>query len=365
MPIKEVSNYNIKEVCVDLNIDYDDLLLLINKKSIIKTNLCQHTEPKAIYVIEEFIKHIFNQLEIQKISKNTLKYYLSFLTRLKSYILEKDLLFTQMNEEMIYEIIDTSKKIERSTINTYIGIMKRLCTFAEEKGHISKDLSFKFKKIKVSYLPRYFTTDQLNSIFEIAEQRRCTLLWKTIFLTLLGTGLRVKELEQLRIKDVNFSNQFIFTLGKGNKERYIPLYPEIKISLLHYLKETGVVDLTKAKDGYLFSRNYGYKRDKPVTVRSIQYNLSEIREKLELDAKYTVHSFRHTFAVNCLKTNMKLLYLSQILGHESPSTTALYTKLLPKDLQTEMFEKYPIPLEELVKQLIAGETDNGNNDERN
>lgn len=357
MPIRETKKNNIKEICQEWNIDYEDFLLLLNKKGTIANISESSAQFKAIFIIEEFSNHILRQ-EMRGIkSRTTKKYYFSFLSRLKSYILQlnKDLLFSEINEELIFQVIEHSnKKLERSSINTYMGIMKLLCSFATEKGFCSKNLGFKFKKIKVSYLPRYFTNDQLKEIFKLVEQRRCPLLWQTIFITLLGTGLRVKELESLKIKDVNFKEKIIYTLGKGNKERYVPLYPQVEKALLNYLKITGVENINKANDSFLFSRTNGHIRLKPVSARSIQYNLLEIRTKLGFDSMYTVHSFRHTFAVNCLKSGMQIMFLCQILGHESPSTTSRYTKLIPKDLQVEITEKYPLPLEEVIKELITG-----------
>lgn len=360
MPIKINSRYDMKEICEDLKIDYNEFLLLMNKKGELYNNNFNQSH-NAIIVIEEFINSLIRQELTHVKSKNTVKYYISFLKRIRDYIGIKngELLFSELNEELLYNFIESNGTLKRSSINTYIGIMQRLCSFASEKEYTSKNLGYKFKKVKTSHLPRYFTNTQLTNIFELVNQRRCPLLWKTIFITLVGTGLRVKEIEQLRIKDLNFDENYIFALGKGNKERYIPLYPQVKQALLTYLTETDVKDFEKAKNSYLFSKIKGDLRTTPVSVRSIQYNLAEIRTKLGLDSRYTVHSFRHTFAVNCLKANMRTDYLSQILGHEDPSTTAIYTKLFPKDLQEEVYNKFPFPLEDLIKQLIPGGNDDG------
>jgi site-specific recombinase XerD len=364
MPIKEVSKYNYKDICDELKIDYDEFLSFISKKS--ESNVGHTTSKnfKAIDVIESFANSILKQ-DIRRIkSKNTIKYYLSFLHRFITFLHKdyKDIQFANLNEEIIYQFTfemkkssddDTSLALSQSSLNTYIAIIKRICTFATDMGYMDKNIGFKFRKIKISYLPRYFTDAQLKKIFEVVETRRCSLLWRTIFITLLGTGLRVNEIAKLKIRDIDFKNQLIYTLGKGNKERYIPLYPVVRKSLMIYLNATGVYDPQKASNGYLFCRDNVTKRLKPVSDRSIQYNLMEIRKEIKLDERYTVHSFRHTFAVNCLKANMHIMYLSQILGHENPSTTGIYTKLLPKDLQHEINEKFPIPFEGLIKEIIG------------
>jgi site-specific recombinase XerD len=362
MPIREVSSHNLNSFCKDYDIDLDELLTLINKKSNYKDTILESKIVKAITVIEDLIKELLTEGLREIKSPRTVKYYLSFYYRLRRYLMKvnSDILFTDLNEEILFNFIDNSiqvskKNIGRSSINTYITLMKKLCTFAEEKGYVHKNLGYKFHKIKVHYLPRYFTNSQLSDIFNKVNQRRCPLLWSSLFLTLLGTGLRVQELENLKIKDINFKEDLIYTIGKGNKARYIPLYPQVKDTLKYYLATTGVEDFEKSKESYVFSRVRGPVRTEPVSARSIQYNLQQIRKKLKMDSSFTVHSFRHTFAVNCLKANMHIMYLSQILGHDSPSTTAIYTKLLPKDLKDEITNKFPLALEELAKTVIKGD----------
>lgn len=162
--------------------------------------------------------------------------------------------------------------------------------------------------------------------------------------------MRVSELSNLKVKDFDVDKKLIYTLGKDNKERYIPLYPEVEKAVLLYLKKNNA-DIRIA-NGYLFSWQTGNVRKKPISIRSIQNNFLKIAHEIDLDKRFSPHSFRHTFAVNCLKADMQLIYLSQILGHESPATTAIYTQLLPHDLQQIVEEKYPLPLEKLIKQLL-------------
>lgn len=363
MAITSISKYNYKEICNELGIEYSDFLALVNNKESI-SNHHNTIRCTALFVIDKFIESIKKQKIIRVKSKNTTKYYLSFLLRLKVFISEKhpNLLFSEMNEKFLYDFFLQSTKsdtiISQSSINTYTAIVKKLCSFAFENDFLDKNISSKFNKIKVKYLPRYFTNNQIKKIFKEVETRRCPLVWKTIFITLLGTGLRIEELINLRIKDFDVNEKLIRTIGKGQKERYIPIYPEVMTTVLHYLNQTGVEDLEIAKDSIVFSRQYGHFRANPISIRSIQYNLHEIIKKLGYDSRFTVHSFRHTFAVNCLKSGMPLMYLCQVLGHESPSTTAIYLKLLPHDLQSEVSEKFPFPLEKLFNQIISGEDSN-------
>lgn len=348
----------LKKILIENGIDHSDFLTYLTKNPDNGVTI-EKTEHTLLQIIDFFIEYLVKYKVLGIKSSTTIKYYLSFLLRFKEFILRynKEILFKDLNEIIFNEFLhDTNKgKLNHNSMNTYLRIIKRLCTFANQNDYYSKNISYKFHLLTHSSLPRYFNEDQILALLTETNKHKKSYLWKTIFITFLGSGLRIHELSALKIKDIDFKGNTIFTLGKGSKERYIPLYPFVKIEILKYLKFTGVTDLILAKDGFLFSRVYGYDRIKPISIRSIQENFTNIVKPLNLDSRYTVHSFRHTFAVDCLKANMQLAYLSQILGHRDPSTTVIYTKLLPKDLQKVIDEKYPLPLEKLINQIMSKE----------
>ncbi|WP_273854148.1 tyrosine-type recombinase/integrase [Guptibacillus spartinae] len=350
MPINIQSNIDYKKVCEELGISLDDLVSIVNQKGNIKEiNSIKYT---TIEVIDAFIE----QLNIQKdiYSANTLNYYFSFLFRYREFLLSTNNInyINDLNEDLIMNFLVYKNISSKGTINTYKAIIRKLLCFAYEHQYLERDIRYKFKKHKYHLLPKYFSEDQVSSILELTLNRTNGYRWRAIFITLLGTGLRVSELVNLKVKDISFENQLIFTIGKGNKERYIPLFPEVKKALLHYFNLIGLDIIEENSNCYLFSKDYNTSRLKPISIRSVQYNLQQILQKLEYNNRLTVHSFRHTFAVNCLRAGMKLEYLSQILGHEDPKTTSIYTKLFPSDLRDEVISKYPIPFEKLIKEIM-------------
>lgn len=361
MAIRKNIDYDLQEVCDDLGIDISDLRKLVESPTYSGTQNIINTqiEYTAEQVIQKFIESILSGYHLELMSQNTTKYYLSFLKRFEHFLNKEytNLLFNNLNEIIFHKFIaqinlDNDKNLSLGSINTYTSILKKLCTFAYQNDYAAKNINFRFRKVSNSTLPRYFSNEQLENIFNEVNKKRNALLLETIFITLLGTGLRISELVNLKISDLDFKEKLITTIGKGNKERPIPIYPGVEAALLSYLKRTKVKDI-RHSSGYVFSRDEEYHRQTPVSVRTIQYHFKNISNQLGFDDRFTIHSFRHTFAVNCLKEDMGLAYLSQVLGHESPSTTAIYTKLFPKDLQRAVEEKYPIPLEKLMKQLLS------------
>lgn len=360
MAIRKSTNYNIQEVFDDFGYDYTDFIKYMEDNSTPSTTRNKEREQcSSSQVINEFIININKDALLEIKSSNTIKYYLSFLLRFMKFINEKypDLLFIDLNEIIFHKFIGYTNEINNSklshgSINTYISILRKVCTFAHENDFIHKNINYKFNKISFNTLPRYMSEEQIEGIFNEATKKNNAILWKTTFITLLGTGLRIQELANLQIRDFNIEKSLIFTIGKGKKERYIPIYPGVEKAVLNYLKQTDVKNI-QFSSGYLFSRQHGNQREAPVSVRSIQYNFRIIADKLNLDNRFSVHSFRHKFAVNCLKADMQLAYLCQILGHSSATTTAIYTQLLPSDLQQLVEQKYPIPFEKLIKQLLS------------
>lgn len=321
MAIKQTINYNVEEIFRELGHDYSDFINYLSTKTdqINIDTQASKLDYTLDFVLEEFTKSIQLNSLIKVKSKNTTKYYLSFIQRFQLFITEKhsNLMFYHLNEIVFNQFIEwtnmfNGKSLHPNSINTYLTIIRRLCTFAYENDYSSKNLNYKFRKIKIRTLPRYFSAEQLKNFFYELNKNPNGYLWRTIFITLLGTGLRISELVNLKIEDVDFKNKLIFTKGKGNKERYVPIYPEVEQAILSYLKTTQGLDIEMTR-GYLFTREFGTNRSKKISVTSIQYNFLKVARELNFDEKLTVHSFRHTFAVNCLKADMQLVYLLSLI----------------------------------------------------
>jgi site-specific recombinase XerD len=140
--------------------------------------------------------------------------------------------------------------------------------------------------------------------------------------------------------------------GKGRKDRTIPIFEEIEKVVLHYLKLSGLPEWDPSCTGYLFCRDEGEKREVKISVDSVQYLVRNIFKAMELSKDFTVHSYRHTFAVNCLKSGISLHYITQMLGHTDPKTTQIYLKLQPIDLKKQVMKNYPLPFENLLQKLF-------------
>jgi site-specific recombinase XerD len=356
MPIEIRSNVNYQEVCKELGISLEDLLALSKKKN--STALV--SKYTAYEVIDKYMEVLLRKRQMGKRSAKTWESYQYFFNQFKRFLQEFDspVYIHELNDELFEQFLLTCQPIKTSiltngTRNTYTTRLRSLLRFAYEMNYVSKDIRRRFEFEKVAKTPRYFTTDQIKRILDEALQCTHGYRWNSMFSVFLGTGCRVSELSNLKIEDIDWESKIIFIRkGKGNKERYIPLYPEVEQVLLDYLRITGVPKIIKDMKGYVFSKIYGTKREKNISVRSINRTLRSILQRIGCGDEYTVHSFRHTFAVNCLKAGMNIITLCQVLGHEDPKTTSIYTCLLPRDLQEEVMKSFPFPFEQLLNELI-------------
>ncbi|MFD1735374.1 tyrosine-type recombinase/integrase [Bacillus salitolerans] len=357
MAIKIQSTVDYDLVCSELGITKEQLFSLSTAK------VPKIKEPKIDEIIDNFLIHLNQLVNIGKRSESTFETYSNFLIRFKKYLSQKDTSIETMssiytlNEQLLYSFISTLEPRKNSslspyTLNKYTGIIKALLKYAYYTDYIEKDLTYKFENHKTEIFPRYFTSKQAKNILKVSLNRTYGYRWRAMVCFLLSTGCRSEEIVTVKVKDFDIENNIIRIMGKGKKERIVPLFPEVKRVILKYLEMSGT-EWTRNHEGLLFCHDEGELRKKPILTRTIRYQVKNILSDSGLiDQGFSPHSFRHTFAVNCLRSGMNLAYLTQILGHTNPETTRIYVQLLPLDLRDEVLNKYPLQFEKLIKELI-------------
>ncbi|MGO3183751.1 MAG: site-specific tyrosine recombinase XerD [Aequorivita sp.] len=159
---------------------------------------------------------------------------------------------------------------------------------------------------------------------------------RAIIETLYGCGLRVSELTELKISDLYFEEDFIKVTGKGDKQRLVPIGPITKKYINIYRKEIRVhqeID-PQAKDTVFLNR-----RGKPLTRAMIFTIVKRLAQEAGIQKNISPHTFRHSFATHLLENGADLRAIQQMLGHESITTTEIYTHIDRKHL-TEVINRY-------------------------
>ena len=154
--------------------------------------------------------------------------------------------------------------------------------------------------------------------------------------TMYSCGLRVSELIHLKISDLFFDEGFIKIIGKGNKERFVPIHFRAQKYIILYMNEIRAhLLVVKGFEDTLFLN----RRGKSLSRQMVFMILKELAIKINLQKKISPHTFRHSFATHLLKNGADLRAIQQMLGHESITTTEVYVHLDTSFLK-KVVEKY-------------------------
>ena len=276
--------------------------------------------------VEEFINFI--RVERQY-SQHSITAYAKDLSELAIYI-DSEKLENNIKKIDFYALrgfITTlyDKELSKSSIERKISTLKSFFKFLYRRGIIEDNPArmLKFPK-KEKYLPNVFNVDDIFTLLDLPDKSTPMGMRDALILELLyGTGVRVSELVGLDRSMVDLQGMRILVLGKGKKERIVPLAPEIISLIKDYYKvmydivsEGRVVE----SDALIINR-LGTR----MTDRTIRRVVETYLKKAGLPLDYSPHSFRHTFATHLLEGGADLRSIQELLGHESLATTQKYT----------------------------------------
>lgn len=253
----------------------------------------------------------------------------------------------QINTIMIsrfYKYLETTKqnshtsiKRKKLALRLFFDYMLEQNILYTGKNPMPKEGIIKSKNTAYNKTRTYLDEEEIDYFMnELLKERRMDLYkYRNIsmFALMINAGLRISEVLSIDIKDIKnlFENKMLTIMGKGSKERIIPL-SDIYIDNT-YLKYIRIyfnlrMKLNIEDDAFFVSKN-----KKRVTSRNFQNITKNYREKLNLDKKITPHKLRHTFATSLIKKDIDIRKVQELLGHSSISTTQIYTHINNKDLE--------------------------------
>ena len=282
-----------------------------------------------------------NYLKLERgLSINSIKSYEYDLNLFKNFIVSNQISETPISckpdtlKDYLYN--NLSNKKSRSQARS-ISALKSYFNYLIFEGHIQKSPISEIESPKLDKkLPEVLTETEITKLIESYDlndnfgQRN-----RTIIEVLYGTGIRVSELINLKLSNIFFEENIMKITGKGNKERFVPLGNIALNEIKQYLKirNKNIID-TKSSD-IVFLNRYG----RGLTRSMIFKIISDSYKKVGLDKKISPHTLRHSFATHLLKNGADLRTIQLILGHESITTTEIYTHLDTYHLE-EVLKKY-------------------------
>ncbi len=259
--------------------------------------------------------------------------YLEFLKKNNIDIKNSNYKIVEEYSKYLYKKKLSKRSIARkySSIRTFYNYL--------EKNNILENNIFNLLENpkKEEKLPRFINEYELDKMFEIPDNSPKGQRDRLIIELLYGTGVRVSELVNIKINDIDFNNNSIKVRGKGNKDRYVFYGKYCKEAINNYIKNGRISLLNGQTSDYLLLNRFG----KNISVVSIRKILNEIINKCSLDIKISPHVLRHTFATHLLNEGADIMHVKELLGHSSLSTTSIYTHVTNEKIKEVYYKTHP------------------------
>lgn len=276
------------------------------------------------------------------LSQNTIKAYLNDLKALQKFSEKEDCKIALL--ELIH--LEECLKIEIEEGKSKRSIARIVSSWRSFFDYLVYDKALENNPTDLlesprigSYLPEVLTTEEIDKITNSIELGSKTgHRDRALFEVLYGCGLRVSELVDLKIDDLFFTEGYIRVIGKGNKQRIIPIN-DLAIKHIELYKDQmrNHIDVVEAAKAYVFINQKGGRLSRVSVFKWVKL----WAEKAGIKKNISPHTFRHSFATHLVRNGADLRIVQEMLGHESILTTEIYTHLDRKHLEQAILKYHP------------------------
>lgn len=287
--------------------------------------------------MDDQIKEFLDYLEYErKYSLYTVDNYDKDITEFASFLEEKKITnFNKADYQLIrdYLVYLYSKNYKNKTICRHISSLRSFFKFLLFNKYIKTNPMVLITNPKIEKkLPNFLYYNDLEKILDTPDQTNVVGIRDELIVELLySTGVRVSELVNIKVKDIDFSKRTIQIFGKGKKERIV-LFGNKTLELINkYLDES------EFDHEYLILN----QRGKKITERGIRLILDKNVRMSGVKAHVTPHTIRHTFATHMLNEGANLVTVQELLGHENLATTQVYTHVSNERLRAVYLKNHP------------------------
>lgn len=294
---------------------------------------------------EEKISDFANFLKFERnFSDNTLAAYLRDIRKLKEYASDsldgvgpQHITFEHI-QEYLYQL--SKEKFSERSQARWVSSVKAFFKYLLEDEIRTDNPAVLLEGPKLGlYLPDTLSIEDVGKIINVID--RNTPLGKRnycIIEVLYGCGLRVSELIDLKISNINFKENFLKVEGKGDKARYVPLADFTSNLIKDYIQNVrSGHKINKKCEDYVFLNSRGSSMSRVIVFIIIK----ELTDKAGINKKISPHTFRHSFATHLLQNGADLRYIQEMLGHSSITTTEIYTHLKTEELRDVILTYHP------------------------
>ncbi|MEN8194017.1 MAG: site-specific tyrosine recombinase XerD [Bacteroidota bacterium] len=293
-------------------------------------------------VLNQFLQEYLTYLKFEKnLSPNSVDSYETDIKKFVNFITDQgDLDLNNVNSKTISDYFETLRDlgISSSTSARYLSAIKGFFKYLTSQKYIEKDpAEILSARITERKLPAVLSFTEINQILETPDTSKSLgLRDRTILELFYSCGLRVSELINLKISDLFFEDEVIRVLGKGSKQRIIPIGSSAIDWIMRYLKEIRPSLEKKFKsENIVFLNIRGTKLSRMGIWKIVDRYVKEAK----LEKEVHPHTFRHSFATHLLEGGADLRAVQEMLGHADISTTQIYTHI-DKDYIKQMHKDF-------------------------
>jgi len=292
---------------------------------------------------ERYIKNFVSFLKIEKgLAENSVLAYQRDVQKLMDFAIDRNLKTEELSTSDLKSFLFVLHELglsARSQARIISGI-KQFFHFLILENELQNDPSELLEMPKIGQkLPEFLTIEEIDELMEAIDlSKNEGLRNRAILETLYSCGLRVSELTNLRFSDLFFEEGFIRVIGKGNKERLVPASPSVQEEIAIYKQETRNHQTIKpGNENIVFLNRRGAKLTRVMIFTIIK----DLANTIGLKKTISPHTFRHSFATHLIEGGANLRAIQEMLGHESITTTEIYTHLDQRFLKEAILSFHP------------------------
>ena len=293
----------------------------------------------------EAIENYANYLRFEKnASENTIEAYVFDLQKLQDFVEQNLMNITPITisyehlQEFLYQIskINYSERTQARWISSIKGFFSFL--LEDELREDNPSALLETPKLGL-YLPDTLSLEEIEKLIsateentDLAKRNRCMIE------VLYGCGLRVSELTELQISNINFKENYLKIQGKGDKVRFVPLADYTADFIKNYINNIRSKQKINPKHSDILFLN---SRGAQISRQMVFLIIKEIVRKAGIQKNISPHTFRHSFATHLLQNGADLRFIQEMLGHSSITTTEIYTHLNTEELHETILKYHP------------------------
>ena len=287
--------------------------------------------------MDKYIEKFMRYLEIEKnYSSHTILNYKLDLNDFRKFCGELDLEKIDYLLFRKYLAVLKEKNLGNRTVGRHLSTLRSFFRFLTRDGYLKANPILSLSSPKTEkYLPQFLTEEEATKLIESAfgktDKDELGLRDRAILEAFYSTGIRISELVSLNIDDIDFIGGVAKVLGKGKKERIVPIGDIAAGAIRKYL------DKRKKKIDVLFLNKNGTR----ITTRGVRYVMRKYINTIGMREGVSPHTLRHSFATHLLNRGADLRTVQELLGHANLSTTQIYTHLTTEKLKNVYDKSHP------------------------